>query len=55
MARSDIEGFDIAFHSSLSEPVTIAGPGRPEADIPKVSYEPRLCKNSSPVLQCRLR
>ncbi|OYX89066.1 MAG: conjugal transfer protein, partial [Caulobacter sp. 35-67-4] len=25
MARSDVEGFEIAFHSSLSEPVTIAG------------------------------
>ncbi|MEW5688165.1 MAG: VirB3 family type IV secretion system protein [Pseudomonadota bacterium] len=25
MARSGVEGFEIAFHSSLSEPVTIAG------------------------------
>ncbi|MCR5881198.1 hypothetical protein [Phenylobacterium sp. J367] len=25
MARSDVEGFEIAFHSSLSEPDTIAG------------------------------
>lgn len=25
MARSDVEGFEIVFHSSLSEPVTIAG------------------------------
>ena len=25
MARSEVEGFEIAFHSSLSEPVTIAG------------------------------
>ena len=25
MARSKVEGFEIAFHSSLSEPVTIAG------------------------------
>ena len=25
MARSSVDGFEIAFHSSLSEPVTIAG------------------------------
>ena len=25
MAQSEVEGFEIAFHSSLSEPVTIAG------------------------------
>ena len=25
MAQSEIEGFEIGFHSSLSEPVTIAG------------------------------
>jgi len=25
MAQSDVEGFEIGFHSSLSEPVTIAG------------------------------
>ena len=25
MARSEVEGFEIGFHSSLSEPVTIAG------------------------------
>lgn len=25
MAAGDVEGFEIAFHSSLSEPITIAG------------------------------
>ena len=25
MAKSEVEGFEIGFHSSLSEPVTIAG------------------------------